>query len=213
MKHPLLAPFLFAMTLGLAACSEPVVPATAGPEGWLPILEKKSSLALENSPEAREKGYSSENPKIFVLLPAGGLRVASNEAGSLRRDIDSLLLSSPYLTWRWRLDGPPLIGFARLQMAVGFKTGGAERRLIIAWSDNPAMVGRLETKGNAAFFIAQGGGDNNSWHEATLDIAELHRLAWPDLNTLYTQIAYVALFSPEGRDGPAVEIDKLSLMR
>jgi hypothetical protein len=201
------------MILALGACQAPVVPASPGPEGWLPVLDKDPTLALSNDEVARERGFSSDNPKVFTVLPSGALRAASTEAGSMRRDIDTLLLTTPYLTWRWRLEPGPLVGVARLHLAVGFKTGSAENRLIIAWSDNPTNVGRLERKGNAAYFIAQGGTGDGNWREATLDIAELHRLAWPDINTLDTRVTYVALFMPETKGGPAVEIERLALIR
>ncbi len=204
---------LLLQALLIQGCAQTAVPASPGPEGWLPILEADPALALSGSQAAAEQGWVSENAKAFSILPSGALRTSLSEAASLRREVGSLLLASPYLTWRWRVEaGPAPSGYARLHLAVGFKTGSAERRLIVAWSGEAGQTGRLERRGNAAFFIAQGGASDGNWREATLDIAELHRLAWPDINTLNSRITYVAVYTPTG-SGPACEIEKLALMR
>lgn len=212
MKPSSLASLSLLLALGLGACAQTAMPVSPGPEGWLSVLGKDPAFALSDSVEVGEHGFSADNAKAFQVLPSGAMRLISTEAASVRRDIDSLLLTTPYLTWRWRLDPGPLGGFARLHLAVGFKTEGSEKRLIVAWGASPEQTGRLERKGNAAYFIAQGGESDGNWREATLDIAELHRLAWPDINTLTTRITYVAVFAPSG-GGPAAEIEKLSLMR
>lgn len=212
MRRAALAYLPLLLSLGLAACAPATIPASPGPEGWLSVFGRDPAFALSDGAEASEHGFSSDNAKAIQVMPSGALRLASNEATSVRRDIDSLLLTTPYLTWRWRLDPGPLNGFARLHLAVGFKTDGSEKRLIVAWGSAPERTGRLERKGSAAHFVAQGGESDGNWREATLDIAELHRLAWPDINTLTTRITYVAVFAPSG-SGPAAEIEKLSLMR
>lgn len=212
MMRPFFALLPLLILLGLGACAQTTVPASPGPEGWLSVLGKDPAFALSGSAEAAEHGFNSDNARAFQILPSGALRLASTETASVRRDIDSLLLTTPYLTWRWRLDPGPLSGFARLHLAVGFKTEGSEKRLIVAWGARPEQIGRLERKGNAVYFIAQGGESDGNWRESTLDIAELHRLAWPDINTLTTRITYVAVFAPSG-GGPTAEIEKLSLMR
>lgn len=201
------------LLLALGACAEPMKPISPGPEGWLSILGGDPAFALSGSQEAREHGWTSENAKAFAILPSGALRAASGEAASVQRDIDGLLLTTPYFTWRWRVEPGPFKGYARLHLALGFETEGKQRRLIIAWSDDEKQIGRLERQGNAAYFIAQAGAGDGNWREATLDVGQLHRLAWPDVNTLFTRLTYVAIFTPETKDGPACEIEKLAISR
>jgi hypothetical protein len=199
--------------LGLAACAQLPQPATPAPEGWLSILGNDPGFALSDSAESRERGWSSDNAKGFSVLPSGGVRVTSDQAASLRRDVDVLLLSTPYLTWRWKLDPGPIQSYAPLHLAIGFKTGLAERRLIVGWGGAGDATGRLERQGQAAFFTAQTGESDGNWREATLDISELHRLAWPDINTLKTRVTYVAVFTPGQQGGPAGDIERLMLTR
>lgn len=207
-----LAPLALALLLG-ACSSSKLQPASPGPDGWLSILGSNPGLALSGSDEAQDRGWTSENSKAFTVLPSGAVRLASNEAASLQRDIDGQLLTTPYFTWRWRVEPGSFKGYAKLHFAIGFETEGKQRRLIIAWSDDEKQVGRLERQGNVAYFIAQAGAGDGNWHEATLDLGQLHRIAWPDINTLTTHISYVAVFAPETKEGPACEFEKLAISK
>ncbi|TAN52355.1 MAG: hypothetical protein EPN26_08050 [Rhodospirillales bacterium] len=208
---PLRLAILLSLLLA-SACAE-TVPAKPSPEGWLSILGDDPALALSGSDRSKEQGWTAENPRGFSVQPSKSLIAIPGQASALRRDVDVLLLSTPYLTWRWRLDPGPVTGYAPLHLAIGFKTGSSERRLIVGWGGAGMETGRLERQGTAAFFTAQTGESDGNWREATLDISELHRLAWPDINTLKTRVTYVAIFTPAPNNGPAGEIEKLMLMR
>ncbi|MCW9001111.1 MAG: DUF3047 domain-containing protein [Rhodospirillales bacterium] len=224
--------------LFLSACAPERI--QISPEGRLVVLGGDAPFSAEGLSD----DWHIEGPSIGRLTDTARpvLHFSSDDAGHgvlavnhalkgfiLARRTYALVLASPFLTWRWRLDG----AFGQehpLSVVVGFLGGDStarkgislpfgmdergfpqyDRILVLSWGGISARAGSIETDERGARVTVRAGMPRRqSWVDEAIDLGAIYARAWPDDAVSKAKIAFIGVASagdPSGAQGRIANI-------
>lgn len=226
------------VALSLSACSQPRVVSVMGPSGSLAVLDARADLNAQiDRGELFIAGHRHKG--AFSLTRHRGEPAIRLTAGAhpfaIAREIDSLLLNTPFLEWTWsaprivsaRLPILILAGLARIdddsgqsdlsEEVTGLELPDIDYLLIGEWTPSDAAPGtaqRHPTVDNVGLItVRQSGPDFGLWHVDGIDLYATASRLWPASNASELHIRFVALaILPSAHDESAL-ISQLTLHR
>lgn len=150
-------------TWTLGACSNtPPPPSMPGPEGQLTIMGNGTALNLDAPPrDWIISGGGEDRASAITSVNRDGVAALEIRSGPERvivvRQVDAMLLATPFLSWTWNLSNHGA-GIHPVRLVVGFKGGAPEdsettnqgdglpehdRAIVLAWGDTALKRGTL----------------------------------------------------------------------
>lgn len=222
----------------LSGCAQPIQTAPMGPSGVLTILEASADLEtqlaagdiyLSGSPPRTSLGITRHRGETAIRMAAAGRPYA------IARNVDSLLLNSPFVEWRWaaqRFEQPRLPVFVVVGLSYPHASANpddlADDILDISLPESDLLLvgywSRPPTTGHALSYhdadqrvgfvsIRQGDADFGLWHTDGMDVLDATRQLWPGAIVADLHVRFVALAAAPSETPDAALISYLSLHR
>lgn len=152
------------------------------------------------------------------------------------RELHASLLATPYLSWSWLSNLPP-VGPHPVRLVIGFADVGtpmkapwwsvmssdfprADRIVAIEWADTALGRGTVigptpsPDKYSYARYIARGGQEHgNRWWDDSVDLSLLHRQLWPGHPVKNTEIRFIGVWSKKTKNPAKMHLANLRLFR
>jgi len=210
--------FLAFAMLGISACSSSFSPTRPAPEGQLGIMGPGPNFNLDAPPKDwiistdNSSGRKALSTLTLQGIPALQLE-STNTVTVAVRQVDAMLLATPYLSWSWNLSDHGQ-GIHPTRLVVGFQGGAGEndatkslggglpnhdRALALIWGDTMLRRGTLnlptaERPTEAPLYTVRGGRENTRrWWLETVDLAQLYAQAWPGDNFKQVRITFIGI--------------------
>lgn len=207
--------------LALTACGSapPITPDQPSPEGRLTIMGAASSFNLDAPPaDWIVSGGGREASTAISNVVQDGLSALEIKSGPERivavRQIDAMMLATPYLSWKWHLSNHGA-GIHPIRLVVGFQGGLPEelesaaqgtnlphhdRALALIWGDTALRRGSMSLPPpatapfEAPLYTVRGGRENTrKWWPEAVDLSDLYAKAWPNDNHRKVRITFIGL--------------------
>lgn len=226
-------------TWTLGACSNtPPPPSMPGPEGQLTIMGNGTALNLDAPPrDWIISGGGEDRASAITSVNRDGVAALEIRSGPERvivvRQVDAMLLATPFLSWTWNLSNHGA-GIHPVRLVVGFKGGAPEdsettnqgdglpehdRAIVLAWGDTALKRGTLslpppERPFEAPVYTVRGGRENTRrWWNDAVDLSDLYTKAWPNDNSRHARIAFIGLAAAPSTKPVRGRISNILLMR
>lgn len=209
--------FVFAM-IGVSACNNTLSPVRPAPEGQLGIMGPGHNFSLDAPPKdwiiSTDNSSGRKALSTVTLQGVPALQLESTNAVTVAvRQVDAMLLATPYLSWSWNLSdhGP---GIHPTRIVVGF-SGGADntstadplggglpthdRAIALIWGDTMLRRGTLnlpppERPTEAPLYTVRGGRENTRrWWLETVDLSQLYAQSWPGDDFKNVRITFIGI--------------------
>jgi len=213
---------LAAMLAGLIGCAHPEAGigldgslVILRPMAGFSTARLSDDWMIAGTPPKTSPAAVSEDGQLSLRFEAGG------KAYALMRRVNAQLLATPYLAWRWQQLGA--IGVRHpVRIVVGLADAGGKNRkgmfgrllshmtstampdfdrsIIVSFGSSALMRGSLDAsvekshRRGIARYVVRGGRENlKRWWNETVDLSNLHRLAWPGIDMRATRIVYIGV--------------------
>ncbi len=212
-----LAGFLLLMLVG---CTPPS--AQVDLTGQINVFGPAAEISLSNLADdwVALGADPEDHAEITATADGPSMRVSGGpKPYALVRRVDASLLATPFLSWSWRVeavdraihparmtigirDNPERRGGWRPPVGLGASRGLPEfdRTITIAWGNSALNRGSWKnmmsesTATASVRYVVRGGRENaGRWWRETIDLGEIHALAWPGLDRAESRIVFIGI--------------------
>lgn len=211
--------FIFALAMfGITACDNSFSANHPAPEGQLAVMGPNPNFNFNAAPKdwiiSTDNSSGREALSTVTLQGVPALQIESTNTVTIAvRQVNAMLLATPYLSWSWNLSDHGL-GIHPTRIVVGFQGGAGkdgvadplggglpphDRAIALVWGDTLLRRGTLnlppaERPSEAPLYTVRGGRENTRrWWLETVDLEQLYTKAWPGDDFRHARITFIGV--------------------